>query len=136
MTYPHSSTGGRLIELSADDCWELLRSEPVGRLAWNGASGPTVIPVNYAVSANGIDIRTGAYSAAVRETDDSLITFQADEIDATTRTGWSVLAHGRAAIDWSDERAGTANVDVWVGGVKSLRLHVEVIEITGRRLAD
>lgn len=135
MTHTHRSTGGRLIELSADECWELLRTEPVGRLAWNGTTGPTVIPVNYVVTANGIEIRTAVYSAAVRETDDSLITFQADEIDAQTRTGWSVLAHGRASIDWSDERADTADIDVWPGGVKSLRLHLEVSEITGRRLS-
>lgn len=136
MTSTHDTppTGGRLVELSADECWALLRDHPVGRLAWNGATGPTVVPVNYTVAGDGIDVRTSAYSTIVRETDDSPISFQADHVDPTTRTGWSVLAHARASIDWRDERTEAPEVDVWVGGSKPMRLHLEVIEISGRRL--
>lgn len=127
--------GGRVSELDESECWDLLRLQPVGRLAWNGAAGPTVIPVNYALAEGGLDIRTAAYSAAVREADDSPISFQADHLDPLTRTGWSVLVHARASIDWSHESAGAPAVDVWPGGSKPLRLHLEVVEISGRRLS-
>lgn len=125
-----------LVELSADDCWELLHSQPVGRLAWNGTRGPIVLPVNFTVSEDGIDLRTHAYSAAAREVDDSPVSFQADQVDPVTRTGWSVLVHGRAAIDWAFGRVDAPEIDVWPSGPKPLRLHLEVLEISGRRLTD
>lgn len=135
MTRTQHDTERHLRELTAEECWELLRGQPVGRLAWNGVNGPTVIPVNYAVVASGINVQTTPYSAAARETDDSPISFQADHVDATTRTGWSVLVHGRATIDWSGKSADEPNVDLWVSDARSLRLHLEVSEISGRRLS-
>ena len=137
-TYPSGSRhgeGARLVELSPDECWDLLRSVPVGRLAWNATTGPTVVPVNFAVTPGGIDVRTTAYSAAARETDDSPVSFQADQIDPTGRSGWSVLAHGRVHIDWSFGRVDAPEIDVWLAGARPLRIHIEVQEISGRRLA-
>ncbi|MFB9312718.1 pyridoxamine 5'-phosphate oxidase family protein [Nocardioides plantarum] len=127
---------GRLVELDVDECWELLRRTPVGRLAWNGAAGPTVVPVNYVATSDGIVVKTTAYSAAVRETDDSPITFQVDHIDPETRTGWSVLAHGRLDVDWSFGRVDAPEVDVWPAGPRPLRLQLEISTISGRRLTD
>lgn len=122
------------MELTADECWDLLRGTAVGRLAWNGAVGPTVVPVNFAVTSGGIDVRTTAYSSAAREADDSPVSFQADHVDPVTRTGWSVLAHGHVHIDWSFGRVDAPQIDVWPTGARSLRLHLEVEEISGRRL--
>ena len=54
---------GHLLDLTVDECWELAASQPVGRLAWTGPSGPTVIPVNFAVDGRLVHVRTAAYSA-------------------------------------------------------------------------
>jgi hypothetical protein len=43
-------TGGRLAELSAYDCWGLLDSEEIGRVAWQGREGVAIVPVNYTVA--------------------------------------------------------------------------------------
>lgn len=130
---PHAP--GRLVELDADECWELLRGTPVGRLAWNGAAGPTVVPVNFAVTSGGIDLRTSSYSAAARETDDSPVSFQSDRVDLASRTGWSVLARGRLRIDWTFGRVDAPEIDVWPTGARPMRMHLEVDEISGRRLS-
>ncbi|WP_148616337.1 pyridoxamine 5'-phosphate oxidase family protein [Nocardioides rubriscoriae] len=137
-----STTGGHgtaatrhLVDLSNDECWDLLRGTAVGRLAWNGTDGPTVVPVNFAVTTDGIDVRTTAYSAVAREADDGPVSFQADHLDPVTRTGWSVLAHGHVQIDWSFGRVDAPEIDVWPTGPRSLRLHVEIEQISGRRLA-
>lgn len=131
------STGGstgQLVELTAAECWELLRGEPVGRLAWNGPEGPTVQPVNFAVSQGGIEVKTTAYSAVAHLSEDSFITFQVDRIDSATRTGWSVLARGQVTFDWTYGRVEAPGVDVWPGGERALRLHLEVATVSGRRL--
>lgn len=132
---PHDAdSAGHLVDLSTDECWDLLRATAVGRLAWNSEKGPTVVPVNFAVTTDGIDVRTTAYSAAAREADDSPVSFQADHVDPGARTGWSVLAHGHVRIDWSFGRVDAPEIDVWPTGARPLRLHVEVEQISGRRL--
>ncbi len=123
-----------LVELAAEECWELLRSEPVGRIAWNGPEGPTVQPVNFALSQGGIEVRTTAYSAIGHLSDDSAVTFQVDRIDPAARSGWSVLARGKVTFDWTYGRVEAPGVDVWPSGERALRLHLEVSEISGRRL--
>ena len=137
-SYAHSGatgSGHRLVDLTEDECWDLVRGQVVGRLAWNHPSGPRVIPLNYAVSDETIRVTTSAYSIAAREADDSPITFEIDDIDARERTGWSVLAHGTATMDWSYGRVSAPEVDVWPTGARPLRLRLEITEITGRRIS-
>ena len=40
-------TGSRLAELSAFDCWQLLETAEIVRIAWNGPRGVSVVPVNF-----------------------------------------------------------------------------------------
>lgn len=127
---------GHLEELVAEECWALLRNEPVGRLAWNGSEGPTIVPVNFTVSQGGIEVRTAAYSEAAHLSEDSAVTFQVDRIDPASRTGWSVLARGRVSFDWTYGRVEAPGVDVWPSGERALLLHLAVGNISGRRLTS
>jgi nitroimidazol reductase NimA-like FMN-containing flavoprotein (pyridoxamine 5'-phosphate oxidase superfamily) len=122
-----------LQELGPDECWELAATQPVGRLAWTGPSGPTVIPVNFEVDGRQVRLRTAAYSALAQECDDSPVAFEVDSFDASTRTGWSVLMRGRATLAYGGA-GGEAVPEVWAGGSRSLRVTVEVAEISGRRV--
>jgi uncharacterized protein len=123
----------QLRDLAADECWTLAASQPVGRLAWTGPSGQTVIPVNFEVTGRAVHIRTAAYSALARECDDSDVAFEVDSFDADTRTGWSVLMRGRAHFDF-DGGDGSDTPDVWAAGARALRVTVDVAEISGRRI--
>jgi nitroimidazol reductase NimA-like FMN-containing flavoprotein (pyridoxamine 5'-phosphate oxidase superfamily) len=124
---------GRLAELSADECWELASSRPVGRLAWSGQRGPVVIPVNFSLDGHSVHVRTTAYSEAAQECDDSPVAFEVDSFDQTEHTGWSVLMRGQAHLDFGAP-PGAHEPEVWVSGSRHLRLRVEVEEITGRRI--
>ena len=95
---------GRLIDLTADECLMLAASKPVGRLAWAGPQGPTVVPVNYVLAGRRVHIRTAAYSALARECADSLVAFEVDDFDADSRSGWSVLMRGRAHLRFGARR--------------------------------
>jgi len=129
-THPAS---GQLHDLSVDECWSLATTQAVGRIAWAGRDGITVIPVNFTVDGQAVHIRTAAYSALARECDDSPVSFQVDSFDPDTHSGWSVLMRGRAHVDFRG--TGPANpAEVWAAGSRNLHLNVVVDHITGRRV--
>ena len=129
-----SWSAGRLVELTDDECWGLLASVPVGRLAWHGPEGLSVIPVNFVVAEGRVVMRTAAYSALARECDDSPVAFEVDAIDADTRSGWSVLVRGVAHLDYDRDAQGGPAPDVWPAGARPLPLSVDPTSVTGRRL--
>lgn len=122
----------RLVDLDVDECWTLAVTRPVGRLAWTGTHGPTVLPVNFTVNGTHVLVRTTAYSEVSRECDDSLVAFEVDDIDVESRSGWSVLMRGRGHLEYGP--GGGGEPDVWLSGPRSLRLRIEVAEVTGRRV--
>ena len=122
-----------LVDLPTEECWHLAASRPVGRLAWSGPHGPSVIPVNFTVDGRNVLIRTKAYSEAARETDDTMVAFEVDSFDEEARDGWSVLMRGRAHFEYLSPTE-SRDPDVWIDGPRSLRMRVEVTEVTGRRI--
>ena len=90
----------RVIDLEPAECWTLAATRPVGRLAWAGPKGPTVVPVNFTVTGDEVLVRTTAHSEAARECDDSPVAFEIDDVDESTRSGWSVLMRGRARLEY------------------------------------
>lgn len=133
MTQPQAHTG-RLVDIGTDECWALAASQPVGRLAWTGAEGPTVVPVNFEVSGRRVHVRTAAYSALARECDDSVVAFEVDDFDQVTRSGWSVLMRGHAHLEFGSAD-GSDDPDVWPSGARGLRVTVDVDQISGRRVS-
>lgn len=133
---PAPDPGGRLVELLSDECWTLLGTCSVGRLAWSNPNGPTVLPVNFTVADERIVFRTSPYSAAARECDDLPVAFEADEVDPFTRSGWSVLVRGTARLVYDESLVppDSTDLDVWAEGSRALHVVIEPREITGRRL--
>ena len=125
--------GGRLIDLTPDECWSLAASRPAGRLAWTGPEGPTVVPVNFVATPGRVHVRTAAYSILARECDDSMVAFEIDEFDVDGRCGWSVLLRGRAHLTFGGTD-GCDQPNVWPGGVHGLKLTIDVEHVSGRRV--
>ena len=128
------ATGGRLVELTRDQCLELVGEHTIGRLAWHGPEGPTVIPVNYTFDGHRVFVRTEAYSALARECDDSFVAFEVDRLDETTRSGWSVLLRGRCRIEYTRPTHAGGSPDPWPEGARPLHLTVEPATVHGRRI--
>jgi hypothetical protein len=135
---PMESAGGagagRLVELDEAECWELLAGAPVGRLAWQGADGLSVVPVNFVAAGGKIAMNTAAYSAQARECDDLPVAFQVDSVDPTARSGWSVLIRGTAHVEYAHDGPHEEDPDVWPAGVRPLQLVIAPASVTGRRL--
>jgi nitroimidazol reductase NimA-like FMN-containing flavoprotein (pyridoxamine 5'-phosphate oxidase superfamily) len=130
--------------LDEAECWRLISAGGIGRIAYSGRFGPTVLPVNYQVyektivfrtaqdAPMGEDLRTGITDAEYK------VAFEIDEFDTAAREGWSVLIQGSAHhVDAEEERGSVlaVGVDPWPGGVKELFLRIIPTRITGRRIS-
>ncbi|WP_369134848.1 pyridoxamine 5'-phosphate oxidase family protein [Modestobacter sp. I12A-02662] len=95
---------GWLDEIPTDECYRLLTTQEIGRLGVNAEEYPLIVPVNLAMDGTTIVIRTraGTRLAAAQH---ARVTFEVDEIDRRTRSGWSVLARGLAEEVGAEHRA-------------------------------
>jgi hypothetical protein len=123
--------------LTEDECLRLLGTTTVGRLGVVEGGAVLIFPVNFAVADRAILVRTapGAKLEAARR---SPVTLEADHVDDTTRTGWSVMVRGRAEeITEFDAPAVQALRDLplhpWAGD-KPIWLRILPSVISGRRL--
>lgn len=123
---------GRLMVLSDEECWDRLRSRPVGRLAWNGAEGVSVVPINFVVDGESVLIRTTPYSLMGRDCAGRDVAFEVDDIDEDHHEGWSVLIRGRCE---REERASDGP-HPWATGPRLLGLRITAHSVTGRRLVS
>ena len=95
---------GTLLDLPTEECWRLVAGRSVGRVAWTGPDGPTVLPVNFAVADDEVWFRVNAHSSFSREIDDLRVAFEVDDVDEFTRSGWSVLLRGTARVVYDVDR--------------------------------
>jgi nitroimidazol reductase NimA-like FMN-containing flavoprotein (pyridoxamine 5'-phosphate oxidase superfamily) len=129
-------SSGRLVELPRDEAERLLGSHAVGRVAWNGPTSPTVLPVNFVVVDSEIWFRTTAHSSLSKEIDDLPVSFQVDDIDEFTRSGWSVLVRGTAHVVYDAARLPRTweGIETWPAGSHALHVVIRPKDITARRL--
>ena len=122
--------------LSRSRCQELLESQSIGRVAWQAADGPQILPVTYAYHDGTIIFRTSPYgvlSELVRPTD---VALEIDELDQESRQGWSVLVQGRAqGIAEPDQLVrmwAVGGVVPWASCVRNVFIQIIPHRITGR----
>jgi hypothetical protein len=87
--------GGGLIP--EPECWELLASASVGRLALSIRALPAILPVQYYLDGRTLAVCLGHRELPERALN-AVVAFAADAIDPQTRSGWSVQVQGRSAI--------------------------------------
>lgn len=129
---PDPSPGPTLEEMTRDECFRLVRSLEIGRVAVNRPGrSPLVVPVNYALDGENVIFRSdpGTKLTALREQE---VSFQIDAIDPFQRAGWSVLIAGQASELTVDDVEHLI-LEPWAGGAKSTWIRIEPTEVTGRR---
>ena len=124
---------GELTELDSEECFRLVATLEIGRIAVAGTGlPPMVVPVNYVVDSDTVVFRTddGSKLLALLENPAS---FQVDFFDPFHRTGWSVLIQG--AVEEVDvQRLDHLSLHPWAPGRKVHWLRVLPFVVTGRRL--
>jgi nitroimidazol reductase NimA-like FMN-containing flavoprotein (pyridoxamine 5'-phosphate oxidase superfamily) len=123
--------------LSSDECFRLLGSVPVGRIAFVADGRLQIFPVTFAVTGKRIALRSAVGSkldAAEMARD---VAFEADQWRDEDRSGWSVMAEGRVrAVTDEDRIAALEQVELepWLAGTDMRWIEIVVSDISGRRL--
>jgi nitroimidazol reductase NimA-like FMN-containing flavoprotein (pyridoxamine 5'-phosphate oxidase superfamily) len=134
-----TSNDRRLQTLSAEECERLLGTQQIGRLGVIAEHYPLIFPVNYALDRQIIVLRMdeGTKLAAANHAN---VTFEVDQIDQRSRTGWSVLIRGLAEEVTSSHRAKlidrtrAAGTDPWAPGEHGHWMRLIPHAISGRRI--
>ena len=143
-TSGNANTSPVLETLDEAECLRLISPGGIGRIAFTGRYGLTVLPVNYKLHDGGIvfrtaqdsptgeDLRTGIEHAEYQ------VAFEIDQINPETRDGWSVLIHGPAhhmASDAEQAAVHASGVAPWPRGAREHAIRITPTTITGRRLS-
>ncbi|GAB2687463.1 pyridoxamine 5'-phosphate oxidase family protein [Thalassiella azotivora] len=126
----------RIEVLSRDDCLELLGSVEVGRVVFTDRALPAILPVAFVVRDGDVVLRTAEGSRLARAARDAVLAFEADQVAAGGRGGWSVVVTGEARLESDDlERARLdALLTPWVPGIKDVFIRIPLTVVTGRRV--
>lgn len=130
---------GGLEAMDYEACLNALGSESVGRVGYVDDGWPTVVPVNYTARGREIFIRShdGGKLHAARRGD--VVCLEVDAIDESTRSGWSVVGHGRLEVitDPATLRLAWANdPSPWAASTEWHWLRLVPFSLSGRRIPD
>jgi nitroimidazol reductase NimA-like FMN-containing flavoprotein (pyridoxamine 5'-phosphate oxidase superfamily) len=127
-----------MYELDEDVCRRMLAACTFGRVAFDDeVDGVTILPVNCVATDNGavaFRCRHGSVLDRVAA-DGRAVAFQADDVDPSAESGWSVLVRGTASyLCDPDLIAGLADTTVhpWAPGRRDRWVEIVPVRITGR----
>ena len=124
-------------KLMPAECRRLIAAGGIGRIAFGTTSGPVVLPVNFAVVAGTIVVRTGEGTTIGGHADEQ-VAFEVDHIDEALSQGWSVLVRGRAHRVTHPGELQIVRRDAaicpWPGGDRDVYVRISPDTISGRRI--
>jgi uncharacterized protein len=123
--------------LSFDGCLDLLGSVPLGRVGFFADGEVVILPVNHAMDGPDVVFRTAPGSLLTTAGEQGPVTFEADQFDAGTRTGWSVLVTGRATMVYDETEVRHLNrlgLEPWPTVIEhGFWIRIRPTSVTGRR---
>ena len=87
--------GGDLIP--EEECWQLLASASVGRVALSIHALPAILPVQYYLDGRKLALCLGHRELPERSLN-AVVAFAADAIDPISRSGWAIQVQGRSLV--------------------------------------
>jgi nitroimidazol reductase NimA-like FMN-containing flavoprotein (pyridoxamine 5'-phosphate oxidase superfamily) len=118
--------------LTTEECWELLRADEFGRLAFRMVDEVHLVPINYAVDGDTLLFRTSGGNKLLGVTMHPEVVFEIDSYD--DEHAHSVIVRGIARRLEEDEehRAELVPLRPWVATPKYNVVEIRPTEITGR----
>lgn len=125
-------------KLTRDECWRLMQTQPMGRVAAFMASRLELFPVNFAVIDGTIYIRTapGTLLSTVLAAPEVVIEADGTEIRERMPHAWSVVVRGKAeevSQAHEEEDLDENGPQPWQAGVKDDFVKIVPTEVSGRR---
>jgi uncharacterized protein len=125
--------------LSTDECLQLLATHEIGRIGVLAGGYPLILPVTYRLDGTTVVIRTHP-GTILRSAEHANVTFEVDDVDRASRSGWSVLIRAQAEEVGEEHRADLierthrTGVEPWAPGAKDSWIRLITHEISGRRI--
>lgn len=124
--------------LDRQECLRLLAKVPVGRVVYTRQALPAVLPVNFSLDVDAsVLLSTSPDAGLVRAVDGVVVAFEADEFDAESRSGWSVVVTGRASLvtdPAEHERLSQSGPASWMPLRNAVFIRIDSEMVTGREL--
>ncbi len=119
-------------ELTPEECWDMLREEEFGRLAYLLVDEVHITPINYAVDGDTLLFRTAEGSKLLAVVMGAEVAFEIDRYGEDRAR--SVVVRGSARLLPEDEAHRAENVPLrpWVPTLKYNVVEIEPKAITGR----
>ncbi len=128
---------GGITELTTDQCWQLLRSRDLGRIAVSAAGMVDIFPINYAVDATpAIYFRTAPGTKLLELAINDRVAFEIDGHGETE--AWSVVVKGHAErLERQSEMdaAEQLGLSPWIPTLKYRWVRIQPSDIAGRKFA-
>jgi hypothetical protein len=125
-----------MTNLESNECWALLRSCEVGRLAVSIGEHPDIFPVNFVVEHGSIVFRTAEGTKLAASVLARAVAFEVDGYDAASGEAWSVVVKGAAhEVERMQEIFDIADLPLfpWHAGPKHRYVRIVPVDVTGRR---
>jgi nitroimidazol reductase NimA-like FMN-containing flavoprotein (pyridoxamine 5'-phosphate oxidase superfamily) len=129
-----ASTEPDIEQLPDEECWALLASTQLGRLAVVADDGVDIFPVNFVVKDHLVFFSSAPGSKLMDITEQSQVAFEADGI--ANRHRWSVVIKGsarRLALDSEIEESGVRGLHTLSPTDKWNYVRITPATVTGRR---
>jgi nitroimidazol reductase NimA-like FMN-containing flavoprotein (pyridoxamine 5'-phosphate oxidase superfamily) len=121
-------------QISDDECWDLLLSSSLGRLALSVGGEPDIYPVNFVASDRRLLFRTAEGTKLLELTVNSRVAFETDGVGRDE--AWSVVVKGtaralekRAEIDAAEALPLRPQIPT----LKYVFVEITPAKVTGRR---
>jgi uncharacterized protein len=122
--------------IARDQCLDLVESNHLGRVAWQAADLLQILPVTYAMHQGYVYFRTTPDGILSELAQPTRVALEVDELDQQTRSGWSIVLHGRtSAVSEPDALAHLWAADSlvpWAGGNRTLFICIRPDRVSGR----
>jgi nitroimidazol reductase NimA-like FMN-containing flavoprotein (pyridoxamine 5'-phosphate oxidase superfamily) len=122
--------------LEASECWALMRSTEVGRLAVAIRDHPDIFPINYVADHGTVVFRTAEGTKLAAAVLGRSVAFEIDGYEADAGDAWSVVIKGRATeIERMHELFDAVELPLfpWHAAPKHRFVRIVPDDISGRR---
>lgn len=120
--------------LTEDECWDVLLSSSLGRLAVSVGGQPELFPVNFVAADRRLLFRTSEGTKLVELTVNNRVAFETDGVGR--EEAWSVVVKGTASILDKQSEIDAADLlplHPLIPTLKYIYVEITPLEMTGRR---
>jgi uncharacterized protein len=122
--------------IGRQQCLDLMESNHLGRVAWQAADLPQILPVTYAMHQGFVYFRTAPESILAELAQPRSVALEVDELDQQSRSGWSIVMHARSSAVSEPEALAdlwaSDSLVPWASGNRTLFIRIRLERVSGR----